>query len=130
MQFKSISLAVICVVALATPVLAHHSHGNYDASKWSLIEGTVRELHIINPHSWIYMDIKDDTGNSAVWAIEATGAIDLRRKGINIDAIRPGDTIEVRCHLQRDGGPGCLLGFVTPLHGDAARGHGVETEWD
>ena len=44
--------------------------------------------------------------------------------------VQVGDTIKVRCHLLRDGGKGCLLGFVTPMHGDKARGHGVEIEWD
>ena len=32
--------------------------------------------------------------------------------------------------LLRDGAKGCLLGFITPMHGDAARGNGVEIEWD
>ena len=41
-----------------------------------------------------------------------------------------GDPIKVRCDLLPDGGKGCLLGFVTPMHGDKARGHGVEIEWD
>ena len=40
-----------------------------------------------------------------------------------------GDRIKIRCHLLRDGSPGCLLGFITPDHGDMARGHGVEREW-
>ena len=40
------------------------------------------------------------------------------------------DRIKVRCHLLRDGNNGCLLDFVTPQHGDVARGHGVEKEWD
>ena len=44
--------------------------------------------------------------------------------------LQPGDKISVRCHLLRDGSPGCLLGFVTPMHGDAARGNGVEHQWD
>ena len=43
---------------------------------------------------------------------------------------RAGDRIKARCHQLRDGANGCLLGFITPLHGDAARGHGVEREWD
>src|SRR5918996_1041046 len=30
----------------------------------------------------------------------------------------------------KDAATGCLLGFVTPMHGDAARGHGVEKDWD
>ncbi len=36
----------------------------------------------------------------------------------------------VRCHLLRDGSNGCLLGYVTPMHGDPVRGDGVELEWD
>ena len=130
MQLKTFSLLVICVLALAVPVLAHHSHGNYDASVWTEFEGTVREVHLINPHSWIYMDITDDTGERALWAMEAAGPDTIRRNGVTADDVKPGDTIQVRCHRQRDGGPGCLLGFVTPLHGDAARGHGVEMLWD
>jgi len=130
MQFKLFSLAVICSVVVTVSASAHHSHGNYDASTWTRYEGTVRELHIINPHSWIYMEIADDAGQGAMWAMEAAGATGLRRNGVNPDDIKPGDTIEVRCHRQRDGGNGCLLGFVTPLHGDTARGHGVEKEWD
>ena len=44
--------------------------------------------------------------------------------------VLPGDPVRVRCHRLKDGSDGCLLGFVTPLHGDPARGHGVEKEWD
>ena len=62
MQFKSLSLAAICVASLALPAWAHHSHGNYDVTTWSVFEGTVKQVHRINPHSWIYLEIKDDKG--------------------------------------------------------------------
>lgn len=52
------------------------------------------------------------------------------QNGVTPEDVRPGDPINVRCHLLRDGTNGCLLGFVTPMHGDQARGHGVELEWD
>ena len=45
-------------------------------------------------------------------------------RGVKKEDVRVGDTIKVRCQLLRDGGKGCLLGFVTPMHGDKARGHG------
>ncbi len=128
MQFKVLSLAAICAVALAVPALAHHSHGNYDASTWTLYEGTVKEVHLINPHSWVYLEITDEEGQAAVWALEATGPGGLLRNEIKPEDVRPGDTIRVRCHRLRDGSNGCLLGFVTPLHGDLARGHGIEKE--
>jgi hypothetical protein len=50
--------------------------------------------------------------------------------GVKREDVRAGDAIKARCHQLRDGANGCLLGFITPLHGDAARGHGVEREWD
>ena len=129
MQVKLFSLAVLCAVTVAVPVWAHHSHNNYDVSTWTNFEGTVKEVHFLNPHSWIYLEVKDK-GQMAVWAMEATGPAGLQRKGIKRDDVRPGDPIKVRCHLLRDGSNGCLLGFVTPMHGDPARGAGIEKEWD
>ena len=130
MQCKLLSLLAICALALAVPALAHHSHGNYDASEWTIYEGTVKEVHLINPHSWIYLEITDDEGQTALWPLEATSPSDLLSKGVGREDVRPGDPISVRCHRLRDGSNGCLLGFVTPLHGDSARGHGIEKEWD
>ena len=130
MQLKSLSLAALCALTSAMPALAHHSHGNYDVSQWTVYEGTVKEVLLVRPHSWIYLEITDDEGQSAVWALEATGPEGLRNNEIEREDVRTGDTISVRCHRLRDGSNGCLLGYVTPLHGDLARGHGVEKEWD
>jgi hypothetical protein len=130
MPFKSLSLAAFCAVSLALPLRAHHSHGNYDTTKWTPFQGTVKEVHMVNPHSWIYLEVKDDKGQPTVWALEATNPGGLLRNGIKREDVKPGDSIKVRCHLLRDGSNGCLLGYVTPLHGDPARGNGVEKEWD
>jgi uncharacterized protein DUF6152 len=130
MQVKFSSLATICAVSLALPLWAHHSHGQYDTSKWTPFEGTVKEVHLLNPHSWIYLEVKNREGQSTVWALEATNPLGLQRNGIKREDVKSGDTIKVRCHLLRDGSNGCLLGYVTPVHGDPARGHGVEKEWD
>jgi hypothetical protein len=124
------TVAAVCTIAIAVPTWAHHSHGNYDVSKWTIVEGTVKEVHLINPHSWIYVNVDDDKGQTTVWALEATGPIELKRKGIERGFLKPGDTIKARCHQLRDGGTGCLLGFVTPTHGDKTRGDGLEVEWD
>ncbi len=130
MKSRLWSLAVVCALSLAWPVWAHHSHGNYDTTKWTSFEGTVKEVHLINPHSWIYLDVKDDKGQTTPWALEATGPTGLQRNGIKREDVKVGDAIKVRCHLLRDGSNGCLLGYVTPMHGDQARGHGIEKEWD
>ena len=131
MQFKSLSLAALLAVSLALPAWAHHSHGAYVAGPNAThLEGTVKEVLLINPHSWIYLEVKSDKGEAVLWALEATGPLGIERAGVKKGDLKPGDTIKVRCNQLRDGSNGCLLGFVTPTHGDKARGDGVERDWD
>src|SRR2546427_4768345 len=130
MPVRILSLAAALAVFTVLRIQAHHSHGNYDVTKWTTMDGTVKELHLLVPHSWIYVDVKDDKGQPTTWALEATGPSGLLKVGIKREDVKPGDPIKVRCHLLRDGSNGCLLGYVTPMHGDVARGHGVEKDWD
>ena len=130
MRFKALGVASICAACLAAPARAHHSHGNYDLTKWTVMEGTVTQVIFIVPHSIVYLDVKGGKNETATWALEATNPQGIFLRGVKREDVRVGDTIKVRCHLLADGGRGCLLGFVTPMHGDMARGHGVEREWD
>ena len=131
MQIKSLSLAALLALPLASPAWAHHSHGAYVAgANETHLEGVVQEVRLINPHSWIYLEVKNDKGEAVMWALEATAPAGLARAGVKKGDLRPGDTIKVRCNQLRDGSNGCLLGFVTPTHGDKARGDGIERDWD
>src|SRR5262245_36897047 len=130
MPTTRVALAGLGALFVSVTLHAHHSHGNYDLTKWTTMEGEVKELHLLVPHSWIYLDVKDEKGEPITWALEATGPSGLTQVGIKREDVRPGDKIKVRCHLLRDGSNGCLLGYVTPMHGDVARGHGVEKDWD
>jgi len=122
--------AVLIAAILTVPAGAHHSHNNYAISEFTPLEGIVKEVHLINPHSWVYIEVNDGKGEPQLWALEATGPNGLRNNGIKTEDVKVGDAVRVRCHRLRDGSPGCLLGFLTPIHGDVARGHGVEKEWD
>lgn len=111
-----LSLAAICAVSFVLPARAHHSHGNYIATPTD-IEGVVTEIHLIVPHSWVYLEVKDADGQPQLWALEATGRSGLERVGVTRDYVKPGDTIKVRCHPLRDGSNGCLLGFLKASDG-------------
>ena len=124
------AIALLYVAGLAAPLSAHHSHANYDVTTWTVMEGTVKQLVLMAPHSIVYLEVKDDKGTVATWALEATNQRAILNNGVKREDVRPGDHIKVRCHLLRDGAKGCLLGFITPMHGDAARGNGIEIEWD
>ena len=129
MSWRTAVVVSLGVAGLTAPLAAHHSHANYDISTWTVLEGTVKQLVLMAPHSIVYLDVKDEKGVST-WALEATNQRTIFNNGVKKEDVRPGDRVKVRCHLLRDGAKGCLLGFITPMHGDAARGHGVEIEWD
>ena len=103
--------------------VAHHSHGNYEMTEYTHLQGTVKELHLVNPHSWIYIEVMNDAGEPVMWALEAASVTGLARSGITEETVKVGETVSVRCHQLRDGSNGCLLGFLAPEGG-------VEKEWD
>ena len=72
MSIKWFSLAALLAVAVSVPMSAHHSHGQYDLRSWHTMEGVVKAVQWINPHSVVYVDIKDDKGQVRTWALEAT----------------------------------------------------------
>ena len=111
MSFKYSTLATTGALALALPTWAHHSHGNYE-KEFIDLEGVVTEMHLINPHSWVFMEVTDDKGQKTEWGLEASHRGDLEKIGVTYDYIGPGDTIKVRCHPLRNGAPECLLGFL------------------
>jgi hypothetical protein len=104
-------LAAICAACFVASVSAHHSHGQYEET-FKDISGVVKEVHLLTPHSWVYIEVKDAAGAPQLWALEATSRPGLERIGVTRDALKPGDTIKARCHPLRDGSNGCLLGFL------------------
>jgi hypothetical protein len=112
----TLSLAAICAMLAVIPASAHHSHGNY-AETFTDVEGVVKEVHFIVPHSWVYIEVKDASGTPQLWALEATGRGGLEKIGVTKEYIKPGDTVKARCHKLRDGSNGCLLGFLKAKDG-------------
>lgn len=115
--------ALAALILLSAPARSHHSHGNYLTTEYTQLQGTVREFHWMNPHTWIYLDVTGDDGQTQLWVLEGASPAELLRDGWARDDVEVGDTISVRCHQLRDRSAGCLLGFLTPEGG-------VEKEWD
>ena len=112
----TIGCAMLCAIWGAAVATAHHSHGNYTDTFIDL-QGTVKEVHLINPHSWVYLDVKAANGQSQTWSLEATNRVALERMGVTQDFLKPGDPVKARCHPLRDGSRGCLLGFLKAKDG-------------
>ena len=122
MPLKAMVLLVAGLVT-STPVWAHHSHANYDTTEYLNVEGTVTDIHWINPHIWIYVEVTGEDGEPEVWVMETASPPQLARNGVTRDTVHVGDTISARCHQIQDGSNGCLLGYLTGRDG-------VERLWD
>ena len=112
----NLGLVATYALAFALPAWAHHSHGAY-AETFMDIQGVVKEVHLVVPHSWIYLDVKNAKGEPEVWVLEATGRTGLERVGVTATSVNVGDAVKARCHRLRDGSNGCLLGFLKAKDG-------------
>ena len=93
------------LLSAAIPMFAHHSFSaEFDNDKKVTLQGTVTKVDWMNPHIWIYIDVKDDAGNIAHWKFEAFPPNMLVRQGWRRDlTMKLGDTVTVFGWRARDG---------------------------
>lgn len=100
---RILSIAAL-VLSSTVAVLAHHSFAaEYDGNKPITLKGTVTKVEFMNPHIWIYMDVKDDKGASQSWQIEGGAPNALRRLGWNADSVQKGEQLTVEGTMSKDG---------------------------
>lgn len=105
---QTVSTAVVAIAAawlLAAPVVpAHHSFGaEFDFNKPVTLNGTVVKWEMINPHSYITLDVKSDDGTVTRWSIQAGAPSFLYRNGWRKDSVKPGDVLTVSGYMAKDG---------------------------
>ena len=100
----SVLIAGAALVAAAAPVLAHHSFAaEFDAKKPVKLQGTVTKMEWINPHAWIYLDVKNTDGSVTNWMVEAGAPNALLRRGWKKSSMAYGTVIKVEGFAAKNG---------------------------
>src|SRR5579863_1401144 len=92
------------LLLLSIPAMAHHSFSaEYDAKKAVTLKGVVTKVDWMNPHVYFYIDVEDDAGKVANWALEMGPPNGLQRAGWTRNTMKIGDEVVVEGTLAKDG---------------------------
>ena len=87
--------------SLAAPALAHHSFGMFEMNKPFRASGTLVEMHFVNPHSYMEIEVVDAAGKKSRIRCEMRAAALLRRSGWTAEMFKLGSHIEIDGHPHR-----------------------------
>ena len=94
----------VCSALIASVGHAHHAFATeFDASHPLSLRGKVSKVELINPHSWIHIDVQDENGNTVTWMIEGGSPNALVRRGVTKATIPLGSELIVTGYQARDG---------------------------
>lgn len=89
-------LIVACLICVAIPAEAHHSFGaTYNVDKEVTLEGKVVQVSLRSPHSFFFVETKDENGEVHRWSIEGAGAGQFAQQGVTRDSFKVGDPVKV-----------------------------------
>ena len=96
--------AISLVLLSAASAVAHHAFAaEFDATKAIRLTGTLTKVEWTNPHTYFYLDVKDDTGAIVQWACESGAPGALSRRGFKRSLLKLGDTLIVDGYRAKNG---------------------------
>jgi hypothetical protein len=113
-KLRNICFVVVGLLAVCVPVVAHHGNASYDTAKNVTVKGTVTEYVWANPHVFVKIDGKDESGNTVHWIIESQNPVSMMAIGWTKNTFKPGDEVEIDAMQAKNGNPVGFLGSASP----------------
>lgn len=100
-----VAAGLIVIVSGFSPAPASAHHGfaaTYLPDKTVMIAGTVVEFRFLNPHSYVTVDCREPSGAPVRWTVEWGAGLQLDRRGVTRESLKPADYVIVRGNPARD----------------------------
>ena len=122
MTIRLTALSILSgVLAVSSPVLAHHGNAAYEGAPIALKDATVTKVSWANPHTIVEFDVKDDKGQVVHWAAELGSPSALGLIGWTKTSLTPGDVITVYVHQAKTKNPVGRIEHVVLADGSILR---------
>jgi hypothetical protein len=117
-------------MSVAPFAIAHHGAGTFDRDSSIELTGTITGVDFVNPHAWVYFDVRDDEGNVEAYRCEMRAATVLRRSGWSADLFVPGEQVTITGRSDRIDPNSCYLSTIVFENGSSAARYGqlIESE--
>ena len=94
---------VVAGLVVAAPVVAHHSFmAEFDQTAAVTLDGVVTKVEWINPHTFFYIEVKDEGGRTVTWALQTGSPSALISRGWTRSAMKPGDHVTVHGYRAKE----------------------------
>ncbi|HUG71788.1 MAG TPA: DUF6152 family protein, partial [Steroidobacteraceae bacterium] len=123
MAFRFV-LATALLGAAAFSAQAHHGISNWDLNQDITLTGTLTKIELINPHSWLHLNVRGPDGQVASWKCEMRSVHSLRRSGWTKELFTVGSTITVTGSPERRKPRQCYLGTILFADGSSMDRYG------
>lgn len=98
-------IAIASLIACGSTAHAHHAFAaEFDADKPLDLRGTVTKIKWVNPHSWLYFDVKNTDGSTTNWGVEFGTPNSLANKGLTKQDVAPGTDVRIQGYRSKNGG--------------------------
>ena len=114
-KLRGILVALCAVVFCAAPALAHHAfEAEFSDLKPITVTGTITRVDWVNPHVYVFVDVKDEAGKVVNWSFETMPPGMLHRTGMSREMLPIGQTITIDGYAAKDGSKS--LGWIKRVH--------------
>lgn len=107
MKNRAILPGLFLSAALAlwtSPIAAHHQMvAQFSVNKPITLRGTVTKVEWVNPHGWIFLNVKDGNGRVEAWEVETGSPYSMTKRGLKPSDLLYGTEVIIGAYAARDG---------------------------